>query len=317
VNRDSGLWLRIRDDLERVPSPEPRLDRVVRRARVRTIQRYAVGAVVALATIAALVPLARLSPLALGDREQRPATPGTSRIDPRLTGIWWVTSGTNFPLAGRAPLLYRLSADGTFSGDPYGQLDTYPRWSGTYEVEGTTIVFTPDRGESCTAIATINAPDRLHLSFSEDEGLACSAGTGTSWTFRRVSPGSPESHGIRSYQDAEAGVPPSMGRFDDLRGIWLLEGGDHLLRIGFNHDYAIAGGGRLGTDPDDLGTIETDGAGSLIFTSGAESGTCAEGTVTVWQGVLVNEDALAATFPADACGGLPEGGGSWVRISWP
>lgn len=84
-----------------------------------------------------------------------------------------------------------------------------------------------------------------------------------------------------------------------------------------NREYAIADAGRLGGDPNDVGRIETDGEGTFRFTSGADSATCAEGTVTEWKSVLAREDALAADVPADACGGLSEGRASWVRISWP
>jgi hypothetical protein len=317
VNRDSGLWLRIREELEQVPPPEPELDRVVRRARVRTIQRYAVGTVVALAAIAALVPLARLSPLALVDREQRPAeAPGAHRIDPRLTGIWWFVSGNRDAYTGgRFAFMYRFGADGSFALDWFGQLDSHPLAHGTYTVDGDAVAFITSRSQRCAATMSFRDEGELNLVFTEDHDLACAAGPGSDFNFVRVSPSTPQSERIRALADAEQGTPPVRIN-NRVQGIWLLEGTDVLLRIGFD-GYAIADQGRLGTDPNDIGTIETDGDGTLTFTSGLESSTCAEGTVTRWGNVLVNEDALAADIPPDACGGLPEGRGSWVRISWP
>lgn len=281
-------------------------------------QKAAVYALAAgLVAVGIIVGIARLWSLAEGDRNERPATePGGPAIDPRLTGIWWLVSGNReaYP-GGRFPLLYRFSADGTFAMDYSGQLDWHPAAQGTYEVNGDTVVLTTSRSQRCAATMTFPQEGGLNLVFTEDEDFACASGSGSDFNFTRVSPGTRGSERIRALADAEQGTPPVRIN-NRVQGIWLLEGTDFLLRIGFD-GYAIADQGRLGTDPNDVGTIETDGEGTLTFTSGAGSPTCAEGTVTEWENVLVNDDALAANIPADACGGPPEGRRSWVQISWP
>jgi hypothetical protein len=87
-------------------------------------------------------------------------------------------------------------------------------------------------------------------------------------------------------------VPSAAARVGSiLHGVWLLEGNGILLRLGADGSYAIDDGGELITDPDDEGTFEVDGeSGTLTFTSGADSRTCAEDDVWVWTNAQLGEE---------------------------
>jgi hypothetical protein len=108
---------------------------------------------------------------------------------------------------------------------------------------------------------------------------------GTEWAWVRVSPSSPAGAQITAEAASGEGVPPSEEW--QLSGIWLLQGTGQLLRFSTDGTYALDDGGRLRGDPNDQGTFEVDGKGTITLTSGAESHTCAEGTSWAWNDVRV------------------------------
>lgn len=201
----------------------------------------------------------------------------------RLAGIWLADEEVT-------PLLVRFSPDGTFAiDDGAGPLDTAPAGSGTYEVDGETIRFMNERSRVCnegdrwTFQARLPEDGRLHTVITDDAADACSRGAGTELTWTRVSPSSPVGLQITAPNSGKEGARPSAASV--LRGIWLLEGGGHLLRFGIDGTYAIDDAGRLGADPYDVGTVEADGKGTLTFISGARSRGCERGDRWVWEEV--------------------------------
>jgi hypothetical protein len=224
----------------------------------------------------------------------------------KLTGIWHNQS------AEEASLLVQFGPDGTYAIDHHGELDTRPYSFGTYEVEGRTVSFVGSDGQ-WTWEATISEEGLLHtVSIRDSTG---NVAPGTEWAWVRVSPISPAGAQITAEAASGEGVRPS----DEwqLSGIWLLEGTGQLLRFSTDGTYALDAGGRLRGDPDDQGTFEVDGKGTITLTSGAISNTCAEGTSWVWKDVLVTFGAgtLRGVVTKDDGKRDLEPDMTWVRLS--
>jgi hypothetical protein len=221
-----------------------------------------------------------------------------------------------------------FAPDGTFALDQSAVIDRRPAARGTFEVAGDTITFTNSGSDVCIEgdvwawKAVLSEDGRLHIEHVEPTvqdpvqpipGTApgCAVPYGTEWNFIRVSPRSLASSLIAAQASAQQGGPPTSN--GTLAGMWLREGGNHLIRFGTDGTYTIIARGRL-DQPEDVGTFAVDGQGTITFTSGAESPACPQGTETVWDNVLVNLDALRGDIGSNACGDLPEGQSSWVRL---
>lgn len=247
-------------------------------------------------------------------------TPGTAPSAPvgdaptveSLAGIWLVDDDE--------PLLGRFSTDGTFAFDNIGALDTDPAAAGTYEVDGRVIRFTNGQSRICSEgdryawRAGLTEAGRLHV-FHEDvmDDVADDCDLVGEQTWTRVSPSSPSGILIRAAGRSEEGAPPSTE--SALRGIWLLEGGGHLLRFSTDGTYALDDAGALGNDPDDVGTFAVDGQGGITLTSEADSRTCAAGDLWAWQNVRLAGPTLHGVVTESAC---PKDVGvdlTWVRLS--
>lgn len=205
-----------------------------------------------------------------------PGIHGAPPTTENLIGIWHNQS------AEEASLLVQFGPDGTYAIDHHGELDTRPYSFGTYEVEGRTVSFAGSAGEWEWEAAIPEDGWLLTLSIRDNTG---DLAPGTEWTWVRVSPGSPAGAQITAPAASGEGVPPSEEW--QLSGIWLLEGTGQLLRFSTDGTYALDDRGRLRGDPNDQGTFEVDGKGTIMLTSGAQSHTCAEGTSWVWKDVRV------------------------------
>jgi len=244
-------------------SPDPgALERQHRNQRWRVAkQKAGVYALVAGLVIAGVV----LSIRSLREGEEGSRTPGTvPGAEPSLRGLVPTVDG----LAGiwiiddDDPLLVRFSPDGTYAFDNIGSLDTDPAAAGTYEVNGRIITFTNGRSRICpdgdrygwrAGLTEDGRLHVLHLSTAEvidDIPDDCDLVGESTWT--RVSPSSPAGARIPAKLAGES-APPSTE--SALRGIWLLEGGGHLLRFGTDGTYALDDAGALGKNPDDVGTV--------------------------------------------------------------
>jgi hypothetical protein len=231
-----------------------------------------------------------------------------------LAGIWIIDADN--------PLLVRFSPDGSYAFDNIGSLDTDPAAAGTYEVTGRIITFTNGRSRICpdgdrfgwrAGLTEDGRLHVLHLSTAvviDDIPDDCDLVGESTWT--RVSPSSPAGTRI-SAKPAGKGAPPSTG--SALRGIWLLEGGGHLLRFGTDGTYALDDRGALGNEPDDVGTFEVDGRGGITLTSGADSRSCAEDDQWIWEQVRLAGGTLRGVAGENACPNDIPVEMTWIRLS--
>jgi hypothetical protein len=265
---------------------------------------------------------------------------GASDQPPRTVSPATEPSATTVPVKGRAPTaddirgiwqhttqpsrMIRFGPDQAFAVDTHGVLDESPALRGTYELDGRDIVVTVTgigpcaAGDSWTWQAGLAGEGELQLVFT-DTGLGeCAIPIGTEWSFIRLSP--------RSSPGAELTADP-VGRFSPLPanteealaaldGLWLLEGGGHLLRMRSYGSYAIDDTGLLGTDPYDAGTIEVT-KGTLTLMSVASSNRCAEGDRLVLRNVQLDEigRTLRAVVAEDECSHALGDRPTWMRIS--
>jgi hypothetical protein len=233
-----------------------------------------------------------------------------------LAGIWL---NDNMRAGGANDgLLMELNPDGTFAIDGYGLLDSGPATQGTYEIRGGEIAFSVGRsarcplGEAFSLRAGIPEDGRLHTVMTEP---GCTVTAGTEWTWTRVSPSSAAGAEITAGDPSGDAAPPED--VISLRGIWLLEGSGHLLRISWSGSYTVDDMGRLGTDPIDEGRVELKGR-TLIFTSGGGSRGCGQGARWVWGNVSAETfgTVIRGTAREDECGHGAEGAElTWIRIS--
>ena len=243
----------------------------------------------------------------------------------RLVGIWLKDQGPN---EEAAPLMLRMSRDGTTAFDNGGLLDRTPAVLATYERDGDSLTFTVFEGDACekgdnwTWRTGVQVEGRMHVLTLEDGTGNCSIGLGTRWSFTRVSPISQASAQITAQDSAGRGAPPSPRM---LQGIWLEEGratsgpaprrrGTNLLRFAWDETYAIDDGGLLGTSPDDAGRFQLQG-GTITFTSASDSQKCNSGAVTVWKQVRLSGRTLRAVVAKDECRDLVGVELTWILLS--
>jgi hypothetical protein len=186
-----------------------------------------------------------------------------------------------------------------------------PAAAGTYELDGRRISFESRGSTVCTEgdtwafDASVSEEGRLHTIVTEDADEECSLGVGAQWSLVRVSPSSPPSVEIAGERGADPVPPEDVAT---LAGIWLLEGGGVLLRLGEDGAYAVDDAGGLGVDPADVGAFQVDRRGTVTFTSGPRSRDCSEGDRWIWEQVEV-----AVGPQREAEGGLAEGGDWTLR----
>jgi hypothetical protein len=244
----------------------------------------------------------------------RPYLQGLEPTAERLAGIWVIHDDN--------PLLVRFSPDGTYAFDNIGLLDTDPAASGTFEVSGRTITFVEGQSRICpegdrygwrASVTTDGRLHVLHLSTQEvidDIPDDCDLAGESTWT--RVSPSSQAGMRIPAIPQGDEAPPSSISA---LRGIWLLEGGGHLIRFNTDGTYALDDGGALGKDPDDVGAFEVDAQGGVTLTSGGDSRTCAEGDRSVWENIRLAGGRLRAVVADNACPTGIETDLTWIRLS--
>lgn len=232
--------------------------------------------------------------------EGEPPTPET------LAGIWrnetpgWEDILAHFDADGT----YVVAAGGNFGKDPADTTGYRPVVT-TYEIDGRTVSFT-FREEACAPKGStfewetgVSEEGRLHNVFLSVPGATCPPHVGLEFRWVRVSPSSPASAAMPPEMTWEDGLPPTDAR--QLLGIWLLHGSGYLLRIFADGTFLLADDGRLLTAPDDHGSIEVVGEGTLLLTSGEESRICSEGDSWVWRDARRGGRALGAAEAEDDC----------------
>ncbi len=110
-----------------------------------------------------------------------------------------------------------------------------------------------------------------------------------------------------------ATVEGSAPTAEALLGIWLLELGDTLMRLGADGTFVINNGEPLTVDPDRTGTYSIDGI-TLRFLQDAKAD-CPGGSVDVWTVGLLADGLLRGMIVESPCPPGPGAHGDWVRIS--
>ena len=264
-----------------------------------------------------------------GEADPPPATGGTAPEPPTVTGpdgrapteddihgIWRHTT--------QPTRMIRFGPDQAFAVDTHGAIDSSPALVGTYELDGRDIVVTVTgigpcaAGDSWTWQSGLLGEGQLQLVFTETGIGECGIPIGTEWSLIRLSP--------RSSAGAELAAEPAGGfsplpadpeeALEMLDGLWLLEGGGHLLRLRPYGTYAIDDEGLLATDPYDAGRIEV-ARNTLTLVSVAGSNRCAEGDRLVLRNVRI--DGIGRTLRGivadDECSHALSAGPTWIRIT--
>jgi hypothetical protein len=234
-----------------------------------------------------------------------------------LQGIWQhVTQPTR---------MIRFGPDDGFAVDTHGSIDSSPALVGAYELDGRNIVVTVtqvggacDVGDTWTWRSGVPADGRLELVFTETGRGGCAIPVGTEWSFIRLSPRSSAGAGLTV--DPSGRLVPLPAEPEEalevLDGLWLLEGGGHLLRLRPYGTYAIDDTGLLGTDPYDAGEIEVAGS-TLTLVSAAGSNRCSAGDRLVLSSVRVDEigRSLRGRVIRDDCSHRIGVRPVWMRLS--
>jgi hypothetical protein len=278
-----------------------------------------------------LIALALVVPAACSSEASPPSTPDGTTTESAVPTV---------PVEGEAPTaddirgiwqhvaqpsrMIRFGPDQAFAVDTHGALDESPALQGTYEVDDRDIVVTVTgigpcaAGDTWTWRAGLRAEGQLQLVFTETGLGECAIPIGTEWSFIRLSPRS--SPGAELTADLVGGFSPLPANPDEalaiLDGLWLLEGGGHLLRLRPYGTYAIDDMGLLGTDPYDAGTIEV-ARKTLTLVSVAGSNRCAQGDRLVLRNVWLDEigRTLRATVGDDECSHALGARPTWIRLS--
>lgn len=326
------LFQRKADDVEINRAMPAELVKQVRR-RQRLIALASTAALLGLVAAVWMGTAPRLRSEAIPPADDRgvPAVEDEAQVEglapkaDRLAGIWLKDRGPN---QEAAPLMLRMSRDGTAAFDNGGLLDRTPAVLATYERDGDSLTFTVFEGDACekgdnwTWRTGVQDEGRMHVVTLEDGTGNCSIGLGTRWSFTRVSPISQASAQITAQDSSGKGAPPSSGM---LQGIWLekervasgappRERGTNLLRFAWDGTYAIDDGGLLGTSPNDAGSFQMHGR-TLKFTSASDSRTCNPGAVTVWKQVRLSGRTLRAVVAKDECRDLVGTELTWILLS--
>lgn len=280
-----------------------------RRGRIRNVAAAA-AVVLAGVGVTALVTLDR------NDKVAQVAGPDTA-VNPLYAGYLTGSAPTAQLLEGvwrldNGGTTVRFDSSGTVRFDDHGALFSDPVTTGTYRIDADliTVAITDDREAECvgtefTMQASFPEPGEMRFIGSATPGLCAPLPAGKG-VLEQVLPASRSMAGLVFSQDG--GWQP-LSREASLYGVWLAEGGGHLLEMNPEGSYYIADG--VG-EPIDTGQWSLRGA-DLTLTSSARSTTCTEGDQLVLAAVDWIDPgtrALRGEVKQNACGG------SWTPTAW-
>lgn len=282
-----------------------------RRDRLRTVT---VGAAAA-AVLAAVGTTAFLA-LDGDDETARLAGPGAGLPDPDadyltgsaptvelLVGVWRVDNGVT---------VVKFDQDGTVRFDDHGTLFSDPVTTGTYAVDGDLITVTTRDDDQTGCIGTTLAlrasfPERGAMRFvPSDTSGACAPLPPGRGVLEQVLPTS------RSMAELVLSADLGWKPLSDeavLNGVWLAEGGGHVLEMDPGGAYYIADDSGEPIDSGQWSLLDAD----LMLTSSAGSAACGEGDRFVLGSVEwidAGTSAIRGTVKENACGG------AWTPVAW-
>ncbi len=278
--------------------------------------------VIAAAAAAVLIPVAGFAAFqTLGSDDKsapQPAEPGpTDAVDPNadfltgdaptaqlIDGLWRLDNGE---------LLLLFGEDGTVRFDTHGTLFSDPVMAGTYEIDGDliTVTTTDDARSECTGPdltmrASLPESGLMRFVRSDSSSSACSPVPPGRLALEQVLPTN------NDLAELDFSTGPGWEPLSDkavLYGVWMAEGGGHVLEIDPDGAYYVA---------DETGGLVDGGqwslrASDLTMTSSAAAGECSEGDRFVLGGVeQVNSSTtgLRGTVEQNTCGG------AWTPRGW-
>jgi hypothetical protein len=289
---------------------DERLERQRTLGRRRTLAAVAVAAVV--------VPIVGVAVVrTLGDdRSAPPATPapsvdahadflsGDAPTPETLQGVWRLDNGE---------VHLRFAAPDYVAFDNGGRLYDGPGVEGTYAIDGDLITVTVSGGpagcigQTFAMRAALAEPGLAHVVHTRPGKAACSEAKDAQWILEQVLPTSPVLAGLDF--SSETGWEPVTGPSQRLYGMWVAEGGGHVLELDAGNSYYVA---DESGNPVDRGQWSLSG-GDLTLTSSADSSACSAGDRLVWAGleqVDPGTPAMRGTVARDDCGG------AWADKSW-
>lgn len=275
-----------------------------RRGRVRRIA-VAAAAAVALVAVGATVFQALDD-----DASIQPADPGEVIIQggptrALLEGIWRLDNGE---------VAVKFGKDGTVRFDERGQLFSAPITTGTYLIDGDliTVTTTADEQPGCVGTtfamrASFPTPGLLRFSPTDTPGT-CSPLPSGSGDLEQVLPTGSTMAGLVFSTDLDY-QPVSDATL--LHGVWLSEGGGHVLEVAPDGAYYVA---DSSAELVDVGRWSLRGA-ELTLTSSARSTACRDGARLVlrsveWVDPGLGTSAFRGTTEQNACGG------AWTPAAW-
>ena len=288
---------------------DERIESSNRRGRIRVVAGAAAAAVVLAGAVATAF-------LALGGDEDTAGFADRSGVDPDagyltggpptpelVEGVWRLDNGA---------ITLKFDADGDVRFDDHGTLFSQPATTGTYAIEGDVISVTTTTAPrtECTGITfrvRASSPEPGILRFvRSDPANTCPQILPGRGALEKALPTSPVMAGLVFSQDT--GWQPVSGT-DTLLGVWLAEGGGHLLEMDADGSYYIADDSA---EPIDQGRWSLRGA-DLTLTSSAQSVACEANdrlTLVGMQWVNPGTIALRGTLRENTCGG------AWTPATW-
>ena len=291
---------------------DERIEERQRRDRVRTIAGVAAAAV-------ALAGVGLTAFLAL-DRQDggtaQLAGPSPNVDDPHanylvggpptkelLEGIWRVDNGES---------ILQFKADGTVRMDDRGTLFSQPVATGTYTIDGDALSLTTTGGDRAPCVGTTRT---VRASFPEPGTMRfVRSDTASTCSHLNFGPGALEKilptsdHMAELILSRDRGWQP-VSDTATLLGVWLAEGGGHLLEMTSDGTYYIADDSGEPIDQGQWSLRDT----ALTLTSSAASVECSQGDRLVLTGtewVDMGTTGIRGTLRENTCGG------SWTPAAW-
>jgi hypothetical protein len=221
-----------------------------------------------------------------------------------IKGVWREDNGNS---------MVKFSADGTVLFDRHGTLFSHPATAGTYVIDRglITVTITQDVQQSCigrkfSMRASLPKVGTVRFISSQSEVSTCVPMTAARGALEQVLPSSPEMASLVFSTD------PGWQPLSDkgiLAGVWLTEGGGHLLEIDSGGSYYVA---DESGQPVDSGVWSFRNA-TLTLTSSARSASCRQGDKLV-LGAMQHENTSTRAFRGTV--GQNTCGANWTPAAW-
>jgi hypothetical protein len=228
---------------------------------------------------------------------------GSAPTPDLLQGVWRLDNGG---------VAMRFTPPNAVSFDDGGQLFHNPGVRGSYVITGDLITVTVDGGpagcggQSFAMRASLPGPGALRLVHTRPGTGNCARTQDERWVMEQVLPtSSPMAELVLSN---ERGWQPLVGK-DSLYGVWLAEGGGHILEIDPGGAYYLVDeSGAI-----DRGQWSLRGGSELTLTTSADSALCRVGDRLVLgdvEQVDPGTRVLRSTVRENTCGA------AWAPAAW-